>query len=365
MPSTTDRIATLPEPGPPTLHTPRSGCPTPASLVDGGRGLIILEDDDRALGRRLRRHGIAGTPAQREALRDVVVGAVGLSTYVAALQMPRKLVRAIVESGTGRDLLIGARVDAGAQPLPGRTGETITCAPRNVAEDLAALAASGASFAAWRSVFVIRRDAARPETPSLPVVQTNTRLMSRFAAASLTAGLVPVLTVDVSRDGGHGPDEWSAVTSWILEELFEALQDAHVPASRVVLSTGMAIEGRGGRSQCAPEAVASATAATCAPVPAHLGALSVLAEGERFPRAVANLSAVRSVLPGRPVGFTVHRGVTEAVMAAWRGESSRVGGAREMLLDRLRRLRDAAAGTERDALPEATRAAATSEPGRA
>ncbi|GLZ50344.1 putative fructose-bisphosphate aldolase class 1 [Actinomycetospora sp. NBRC 106375] len=305
-----------------------------AEMFAAGGGEVLVLDDDRRLSRRLRRHGIAGTPAARAAFREIVTGTSAIEHHRIGVQVVAEDLPLLLPAS---GLLVGARVDRGAQPLFGRRGESVTREREDLGTVLAAMTAAGAAFASWRAIFVVG-DRGGARMPSASVIETNAGTMARFAGRCVDMGLVPVLVVEVLPDGDHDLGRGAAATAEILGALFGALTTHGVSAGEVVLTTTPAREGVGSRVRATSCEVAEATSTAMADVPAAVGAVSYLCGPEPFGRFAEDLSAVRRRSASSIVGFTVGRALTDAVLSAWRGDPARTACARRVLEERLARL---------------------------
>ena len=120
----------------------------------------------------------------------------------------------------------GIKVDAGAKPLAGYPGETITEGLDGLRERLAEYYKLGARFAKWRGVIAIsddlptwgadqaERPCARPLCGALPGSRHR---------ADRRAG-----SADGRQPGDHSIDRCYEVTEWVLKTVFDELYDARV-----------------------------------------------------------------------------------------------------------------------------------------
>ena len=111
----------------------------------------------------------------------------------------------------------GIKVDAGAKPLAGCPGETVTEGLDGLRERLTEYHKLGARFAKWRAVIDIDESGA----PSQTCITANAQALARYAALCQEAGIVPIVEPEVLMDGGHDIERCAEVTEWVLKQLFQ------------------------------------------------------------------------------------------------------------------------------------------------
>ncbi|MBO0785692.1 MAG: fructose-bisphosphate aldolase, partial [Actinobacteria bacterium] len=135
---------------------------TAAALVAPGKGILAADESIGTMSARLTAAGVAPTRENRRAYRELLVTAPGLASAISGVILCDETFRQRL--GDGRPfpaaladlgLLTGIKVDAGAKPLPGAPGETVTEGLDGLAPRLAGYAKQGAAFAKWRAVLRI------------------------------------------------------------------------------------------------------------------------------------------------------------------------------------------------------------------
>lgn len=319
--------------------------PVATRLLEGGRCVLRLDAGDRELSRHLRRAGLPGGAAVRDAYRRLLIETPGLAAWVGGVLLPTDLPRdpgtpSYVQAVRDAGLLPGARADVGASTVPGHLGAFRATLPDDLDRELDRLAGLGMAFLTWRSVVVIH--AGRPPEPA--VLRAAADTAARFAARCLRAGPLPVLAVEVLMDGDHDLALATDTTADALAALGAALTARGVPARRVLVATGLAIEGVGHPRAAAPPAVAAATVQAVSVLPAGLAGSLVLPGAQRHERLVANLAALRATPPPLPIAPLCGRALTGPLLAAWRGRAEAVDDTRARFVRRLAQLVPAGAG---------------------
>ena len=131
--------------------------------------------------------------------------------------------RPLIQLVTDQGVLAGIKVDAGAKPLAGSNGETVTEGLDGLRERLTDYHTMGARFAKWRAVIRIGE-----AIPSRMCIAANAHALARYAALSQEQGLVPIVEPEVLMDGEHTLGRCEEVTGHVLHAVFEALEEQAV-----------------------------------------------------------------------------------------------------------------------------------------
>jgi fructose-bisphosphate aldolase, class I len=180
------------------------------------------------------------------------------------------------------------RVDAGARPLAGTRGETITEGLDGLLPRLREYAALGARFASWRAVVRIGAGA-----PSPLAVRANAHALGRFASACQDAGLVALAEPAVLTDGSRSLGRCETVTSVVLLELMTSLDDYEVDFRGVVLRLTMV---RPDSDSATPAQAAEATISTLGGLPTALAGVAFSSGGQHPERATGTLAMMQHAL---------------------------------------------------------------------
>jgi fructose-bisphosphate aldolase class I len=224
-------------------------------------------------------------------------------------------------------MMAGVRVDVGTRPLAGTRGETITEGLDGLAPRLRGFAGLGARFALWRAVMQIG-----PGSPSPLAVRANAHALGRFTSACQDTGLVALVEPAVLTDGSRSLGRYEAVTSVVLLEVMNSLQDYEVDFTGVVLRLTMAPPDG---APATPGEVAESTIGTLSGLPTALAGVAFSSGGQHPRRATGNLAAMQHVLCLWPLTFAFGRGLTGPALAGWRGEPGRVRAGQRALARRV------------------------------
>lgn len=296
-----------------------------AALVAPGKGILAADAGGRTMAWRLASAGVAATAASRRAYREMLVTTPGLASGISGVIVAgealgqrladgRLLPAAVADLG----MMTGVKADAGAGPLAGTQGETVTEGLDGLLPRLRGYARLGARFASWRAVLRIG-----PGLPSPLAVRANAHALARYAAACQATGLVPLVKPAVLMNGSSSPGQCATVTSLVLLEVVTSLQDYGVDFPGVVLRPSMVLPGRGPHGPLPPAEVAAATVDALSSLPAGLAGVAFLSGGQRPERATGNLAAMQHSLQLWPLTFGFGRALAGPALAAWRGQPDR------------------------------------------
>src|SRR5579875_1585786 len=301
------------------------------AMLGSGRGILVA--DDGVLAGCLESAGMPPAGETRRACREMLVTTPGLALGISGVVLGAEALRQRLNDGRtlptalgDRGLLTGVRADAGARPLPGTPGETVTEGLDGLHARLTAWAGLGARFATWRSV--VSLGAGRPSWQAL---HANAHAFIRFARLCQDADIVPVVQPELLAEG---PRSREAISAALLVTLAE-LGDYGVRLDGVVLAPSMVLPGPA--APCSgPEAVADQTVAAlrCA-VPGPLAGVALLSGAQSPARATANLAAITRLGAPWPLTFCFGRALAGPAVTAWRGDTSRLTGGHRALANRV------------------------------
>jgi fructose-bisphosphate aldolase class I len=311
---------------------------TARQLVSSGRGILAVDQGKVAMNARLAAAGAPATDASRRVFREVLVTTPGLvrgvsgvllsdETFRHCLSDGRPFPQALAEAG----LLAGVRADTGVRPLGGNPDETITEGLDGLRARLGKYVSMGARFAAWRAVFRIG-----PGQPSWAGLRANAHSLARYASLCLELNLVPVVELRIPATGEHTIERSHDVTSAALFTVVAELWDLEVGLDAVVFQVNMVDAGT---DFCAPvparEVAARTITALTGLVPRESAGVALTA-GPRPPRqATAALAEICRLGPAWPVAFSFDGTLTDAALAAWRGDPRHVRHAQRALANRV------------------------------
>jgi len=298
-------------------------------LVAPGKGILAADESTGTIQKRFEKIGVANSEANRRAYRELLFRTEkSMREHISGVILFDETIRQKAEDGTPLVQLIeaagsvpGIKVDAGAKPLAGSPGETITEGLDGLRERFVEYHRLGARFAKWRAVIDIGA-----EIPSYNCINSNAQALARYAALAQENGIVPIVEPEVLMDGDHDIARCERVTGWVLEEVFGELYHAGVALEGMILKPNMVVPGKKSPKQSSVEEVAKHTVALLKRhVPAAVPGIAFLSGGQSDEEATAHLSAMNAIgeLPWA-LTFSYGRALQAAPQAAWAGKPENV-----------------------------------------
>jgi fructose-bisphosphate aldolase, class I len=313
---------------------------TAAELVADGKGILAADESNRTMAKRMEAVGATSTPETRLRFRELLVTTPGCADVMSGVILYDETLRQRASDGTLFPQLLerlgmipGIKVDAGAKPLAGADGETVTEGLDGLRERLSAYRDLGARFAKWRAVLSVS-----PATPSRYCIAANAHALSRYAALCQEAGIVPIVEPEVLMDGDHTIDRSAQITETTLRAVFAELAEQRVLLEGIVLKPNMVLAGYGCARQPSVDEVAQRTLTVLRRVvPAAVPGIAFLSGGQSDERACAHLSAMNAVgdVPWE-LSFSYGRGLQAAALEAWAGREANADEAQEAFEHRVR-----------------------------
>ena len=308
-----------------------------AALVGPGKGILTADESTVTMSSRLAAAGVAPTAKNRSAFREMLVTTPGLASGISGIVLCDETFRQRLSDGrlvpdalADLGMMTSIRADAGASPLAGTRGETITEGLDGLLPRLCEYAGLGAQFATWRAVLRIG-----PGTPSPLAVRANAQALGRFTSACQQTGLVAVAAAEALMNGSHSLGHCETVTSVVLLEVMNNLHEYGADFQGVVLKPNMVLPGSDSATHPCPGEVAEATISTLNGAPADLAGVAFLSGGQRPERATDNLAAMQHTLRLWPLTFAFGRALVDPALAAWRGEPGRLQAGQRALARRV------------------------------
>ncbi len=316
---------------------------TARALVAARKGILAADQSPRTIDKQLEAIGVKPTAEMRRKYRQLLFTTPNIEEYVTGVILHDGTIRNHTDDGTlFSDLLIAKgiipiiKVDKGTVPHTNFSGEVLTQGLDNLRDRLEEYYNMGARAAKWRAVFTISE-----HTPSEQNILFDCMTLSRYAALCQEAGVVPIVEPEVLFSGNHSLERAEAVTTQVLQKLFEQLQWYKIDLSGVILKSSMVLAGSEYAQQTPAEEVAQATMRTFMnSVPKEVPGIVFLSGGQTPQRVTENLDAIAELEAqegGFPweLAFSFSRGIEQPVQEAWQGKEEKVEEAQRALIKRL------------------------------
>ena len=307
-------------------------------IVADGRGVLAADESTGTIKKRFDQIGVENTEDNRRDYREMLFRTAGHGKYTGGIILFDETLRQKAADGTplvelirDEDVAPGIKVDAGAKPLAGAPGETVTEGLDGLRERFEEYRKLGAEFAKWRAVIKITDD-----LPSDYCIAANAHALARYAALSQEAGIVPIVEPEVLMDGAHDLARCQKVTEDTLEAVFDELYTQRVALEGMLLKPNMVISGQDAGNRAGVQEVAVATVATlkrC--VPAAVPGIVFLSGGQTEEEATAHLDAMNRLgaLPWK-LSFSYGRALQQSALKAWSGKPENVAAGQRAYLHR-------------------------------
>jgi len=298
-------------------------------MVARGKGLLAADESTATIKKRFDAINTPNTEDNRRDYREFLFRTMpAMKEHISGVILYDETIRQKAKDGTPLVKLIeaagavpGIKVDAGAKPLAGSPGETVTEGLDGLRERFAEYHKLGARFAKWRAVIDIG-----PGMPSYNAINANAQALARYAALAQEAGIVPIVEPEVLMDGDHDIERCEQITGWVLQEVFNQLYYAKVALEGMVLKPNMIVPGKKCTKQNSVAEVAERTVKLLKQrVPAAVPGIAFLSGGQSDEDATAHLSAINAMGPlPWPLTFSYGRALQAAPQKAWSGKPENV-----------------------------------------
>lgn len=314
-----------------------------AAMVADGKGILAADESSGTIKKRFDVIGVESTENNRRDYRELMFRAEeAMTKYISGVILYDETIRQKAADGTplvdiikAAGAIPGIKVDAGAKPLAGFPGDTVTEGLDGLRERLAEYYKLGARFAKWRGVIDINEEEG---VPSGYAIDANCHALARYAALCQEAGIVPIVEPEVLMDGAHDIDTCYEVTKVTLLQLYAELNAADVVLEGTILKPNMVIAGKKSGSKNSPEEVAEKTIKLFREVvPAAVPGIAFLSGGQSDEEATANLNAINAIGPHPwKLTFSYGRALQAAPQKAWSGKAGNVAAAQAAFTHRAR-----------------------------
>jgi fructose-bisphosphate aldolase class I len=325
------------------------------AMVAPGRGILAMDESHPTCNKRFESLGIPTTEEMRQAYRDMLVTAPGLSDYIGGAILFDETIRQKTLDGapfaeylSKNGIIPGIKVDAGAKVLAGHETEKVTEGLDGLRERFAEYYKLGARFSKWRAVITIGKD-----IPSWACIEANAHALARYALLSQEAGIVPIVEPEVLMDGDHSIERCYEVTELAQRITFQQIKNQGVALEGMILKPSMVISGASAKNRADVKTVAEQTVrCLLTSVPAAVPGIAFLSGGQSDEEASAHLNAMNALGIQLPwaVTFSYGRALQQTAMKAWVGKTENVTKAQNALLWRAKCNGSAALGKYTEAM---------------
>ncbi len=299
------------------------------AMVAPGKGILAADESSGTIKKRFDAINTESNENSRRDYREFMFRtADAMKNHISGVILFDETIRQKAADGTplvdiikAAGSLPGIKVDAGAKPMAGFPGETITEGLDGLDERLAEYYKLGARFAKWRAVIDIS-----PVIPTNACIEANTEALARYAALCQKNGIVPIVEPEVLMDGDHTADRCMEVTETTLRSLFNALARHNVLLEGTILKPNMVVSGKKCATQAGIAEVAEKTITVFKrTVPAAVPGIVFLSGGQSDELATAHLDAMNKLgnLPWA-LSFSYGRALQAAPQKAWGGKKENV-----------------------------------------
>jgi len=293
------------------------------AMVTKGKGILAADESSGTIKKRFDVIRLESTEEHRRSYREMLFTAPAAAQSLSGVILFDETIRQKTRDGvpfaaylTEHGVIPGIKVDAGAKPLAGFPGETITEGLDGLRERLAEYRELGARFAKWRAVIDIAQD-----IPTDFAIHANAHALARYAALCQEADIVPIVEPEVLMDGGHSIEHCEAVTDRVLEEVFRELHAHRIHLEGMILKPNMVISGKKAPQRADAAEVAQATVRCLKRhVPAAVPGIAFLSGGQSPEEATLHLSLMNRMgpLPWN-LTFSYGRALQDTALKSWGG----------------------------------------------
>ncbi|MDO8288536.1 MAG: class I fructose-bisphosphate aldolase [Parvibaculum sp.] len=320
------------------------------AMVAPGKGILAADESSGTIKKRFDAINTESTETSRRDYREFMFRTTdAMKNHISGVILYDETIRQKAADGTPLVDIIkaagsipGIKVDAGAKPMAGFPGETITEGLDGLDERLAEYYKLGARFAKWRAVIDIS-----PVIPTNACIEANTEALARYAALCQKNGIVPIVEPEVLMDGDHTADRCFEVTETTLRSLFNALARHNVLLEGTILKPNMVVSGKKCATQAGVQEVAEKTIKVFKrTVPAAIPGIVFLSGGQSDELATAHLDAMNKLGPlPWALSFSYGRALQAAPQKAWAGKKENVAAAQKAFAHRAKMNSLASLGT--------------------
>ncbi len=309
-------------------------------LVEPGKGILAADESHPTIAKRFKSMGVESTEENRRSYRELLFTTEGVEAQISGVILFDETLRQSTATGepfpgllAARGIFPGIKVDKGAKPLAGSSGETVTEGLDGLAPRLEEYSSLGARFTKWRAVIRIGDG-----LPTDYCINANAHALARYAAHSIQAGMVPIVEPEVLMDGEHTIEECFTVTEWTLRQVFAELYRQGVSLEQILLKPNMVASGTTCPVRAGPDEVASETIRCfLRAVPGAVPGVVFLSGGQSEEEATQHLKLMnRNRDVPWQLSFSYGRALQASALSVWSGREENQADAQGVFAERAR-----------------------------
>ncbi len=263
-----------------------------------GKGILAADESTGTIAKRFKSINVENLETNRLIFRQTLFNSNAMREYIGGVILFDETIRQKTTMGLSVPELIskngaipGIKVDRGAKSLAGSTDETVTEGLDGLRERLKEYYKLGARFTKWRAVYKIT-----DTYPSLQSIKSNAHALARYAALVQEANMVPIVEPEVLMDGTHNIDKCYKVTTNVLNECYEELENHKIDLKGTVLKPNMIIPGSECKEKSSTEEIAKKTLECLKKnVPNTVPGIAFLSGGQSEIEASKNLNEINKI----------------------------------------------------------------------
>ncbi len=286
-----------------------------------GKGILAADESTGTIAKRFKSINVENTEKNRLIFRQTLFNSEAMKNYIGGVILFDETIKQKTTIGPSVPELIsknnaipGIKVDKGAKPLAGTPDETVTEGLDGLRERLKEYYELGARFTKWRAVYKIGN-----KFPSSQSIRSNAHALARYAALVQEARMVPIVEPEVLMDGSHDIDKCYQVTTDVLNECFNELENHSVDLRGTVLKPNMIIPGTDSSKKVNAEEIAKKTLDCLKKnVPAEVTGIAFLSGGQSEIEASKNLNEINKINDTNfLITFSYGRGLQASALKAF------------------------------------------------
>ena len=263
-----------------------------------GKGILAADESTGTIAKRFKSIDVENTEKNRLIFRQTLFSSKAMKNYIGGVILFDETIKQKTTLGLMVPELIskngaipGIKVDKGAKSLAGSTDETVTEGLDGLRERLKEYYDLGARFTKWRAVYKIGSN-----FPSSQSIKSNAHALARYAALVQEAKMVPIVEPEVLMDGPHDIDKCYEVTTNVLNECYNELNNHKVNLKGTVLKPNMVIPGSEATKKSSCEEIAKKTLDCLKKnVPNEVPGIAFLSGGQSEIEASKNLNEINKI----------------------------------------------------------------------